>query len=219
MKRAGIIIVNVIIMVLILAFVVVYIFLDNKNTRERQTEHFESSTVTLEHVTENYMEGEQRICDVWARYINSEDMTMEEAVDFIRISHVLPKASAHLIFLDTKKGLSTRPHLGSEDSYGVSYSSYDFLNDTSWVTNIGTSINISRAYTNPMNGEQSLAFCNKVMLFVPEEGVKKEALLLRVMPIAELEQKWVFPQSEFEDAVLALIDADGDYIIKGSLFK
>ena len=34
----------------------------------------------MEHVTENYLEGEQRICDVWARYINSENMTIDEAV-------------------------------------------------------------------------------------------------------------------------------------------
>ena len=35
---------------------------------------------------------------------------------------------------------------------------------SSWIDEIGESINITRAYTNPMNGEQSLAFCNKVTL-------------------------------------------------------
>ena len=41
-------------------------------------------------------------------------MTMDEAVDFIRISHVLANASAHLIYTDTKKGASTRVHLGTD---------------------------------------------------------------------------------------------------------
>ena len=166
MKRAGIIIINVIIMTAILVFVVFYTILENENSLKRQTEHFENNTIAMEHVTENYLEGEQRICDVWARYINSEDMTMEEAVDFIRISHVLPNASAHLIYTDTKKGVSTRTHLGTDD-YEVSYVNMDFMNDISWISDIGESINISRAYTNPMNGEQSIAFCNKITLKDP----------------------------------------------------
>ena len=219
MKKKGIIIINVVIMVAILAFVTVYTVFENRDTRQRQTEHFENTTVTIERVTENYLEGEQRICDVWARYINSKEMTMEEAVAFIRSSHVLSNTSAHLVDLDTKKGISTRPHLGTADNYAVSYDKMDFLEDTSWISDIGKSINISRAYTNPMNGEQSLAFCNKIVLRDPGTDSMKEAFLLRVLPISELEQKWIFPQEEFEDVELTLIDSDGDYIIKSKTFK
>ncbi|MBO7514716.1 MAG: hypothetical protein J6T47_03760 [Lachnospiraceae bacterium] len=67
-------------------------------------------------MTENYLEGEQRVCDVWAHYINNKNMTMEEATEYIRVSHALPKASAHLIFIDTLTGLSTRPKQG--ERYG-----------------------------------------------------------------------------------------------------
>ena len=219
MKRTGIIIVNVLIMLSILAFVAVYTVFVDRDTRERQTEHFENMTVTMERVTENYLIGEQRICDVWAHYINDRNATMEEAAAFIRVSHVLPNASAHLICLDDKKGVSTRPHLGTEDDYEVSYASMDFLSDTSWISDIGTSVNISRAYTNPMNGEQSLAFCNRITLRDPENGTPKDAVLLRVLPLSELEQKWIFPQEEFENVELTLIDEDGDYIIKSKTFK
>ncbi|MBO4898111.1 MAG: response regulator [Clostridia bacterium] len=219
MKKTGIIIINILIMVAILTFVSVYTVFNDRFTRQRQIEHFENTTVTMERVTENYLEGEQRICDVWAHYINSREMTMEEASAFIRISHVLPNASAHLIYLDSKKGISTRSHLGTDDDYEISYEKIDFLSDTSWISDIGESINISRAYTNPMNGEQSLAFCNKIELYDPDGGAAKDAVLLRVLPISELEQKWIFPQEEFENAELTLIDADGDYIIKSKTFK
>ena len=40
-----------------------------------------------------------------------------------------------------------------------------------------------------------------------------------LLPVSELKQKWVFPQEEFESAELSIIDADGDYIIKGHSFK
>ncbi len=219
MKRMGIIIINVLIMVAILLFVVVYTIFENRTNLQRQTEHFVNTTAAMERVTENYLEGEQRICDVWAQYINSKSMTMEEAADYIRASHVLNNTSAHIIRLDTLTGLSTRPRLGSSDDFAVSYERLNLLNDVKWISEIGDSINITRAYTNPMNGEQSLAFCNKISLLDQESGSRKEAVLLRVIPISELEQKWVFPQTELVNAELSLIDADGNYILKGYSFK
>ena len=219
MKKTWVTIVNVSIMIALLTFVALYSRFENKNTTQRQIEHFENTTITMEHVTENYLEGEQRICDVWAHYINSQNMTIEDAVSFIRISHVLPNASAHVIYLDTLDGLSTRAGRDASGNYAVSYARMDFLNDVSWIDDIGKSINISRAYTNPVNGEQSIAFCNFISVYDPETGSPRKAVLLRVLPISEMEGKWVFPQEEFESAELSLIDADGDYIIKGHSYK
>ena len=218
MKRF-VIIVNAIIMAAILVFVVLYSGFESKNTYQRQIEHFENITVTMENVTENYLEGEQRICDVWARYINNKSMTMEEAADYIRASHVLANTSAHLISLDTLTGLSTRHKQGSADDYAVSYERVALFDDVDWIDGIGESINVSRAYTNPMNGEQSLAFCNRITLRDAESEADSDAILLRVIPISELEQKWVFPQEEFANAEISMIDSDGDYILKGYSFK
>ena len=158
MKRVFIIIVNVIIMAAILTFVVFYTGFSGKDSYRRQIDNFENTTVTMEKVTANYLEGEQRICDVWARYINNSNMTMEEATEYIRSSHVLANTSAHLIFIDTGKGLSTRSRQGAADDYEVSYERVDVLNNMELGDEIGNSIQITRAYTNPMNGEQSLAF-------------------------------------------------------------
>ncbi len=219
MKKNWIIIVNILIMITLLTFVVFYSDYTGRKTTQRQIDHFENTTTTMEHVTENYLEGEQRICDVWARYINSKDMTIEEAASFIRISHVLKNASAHIVYDDTLEGLSTRARNDSSDDYSVSYARMGLLNDISWIKQIGEAINISRAYTNPVNGEQSIAFCNSVTLHDPQSGDLRNAILLRVLPLSELEQKWVFPQEEFENAEPSIIDADGDYIIKGHSFK
>jgi len=214
-----VIIVNVFIMIAMLIFVVLYSNTQSQNTAQRQIEHFENTTIAMERVTENYLEGEQRICDVWARYINSRNMTIDEAVSFIRISHVLPNASAHIVFLDSLSGLSSKARQDAPDDYSVSYARLSLLEDVRWISDIGSSINISRAYTNPINGEQSLAFCNLITLYDPDTDVPKDAILLRVLPISELEQKWIFPQEEYENAELSMIDADGNYIIKDHSFK
>ena len=214
-----VIFINAIIMAAILAFVVLYSRFESRASFRSQVDHFENTTVSLEQVTENYLEGEQRICDVWARYINSRNMTMEEAADFIRASHVLSKTSAHLISLDSLTGLSTLPKQGTADDYAVSYQRTALLEDVDWIDEIGEAINVSRAYTNPMNGEQSLAFCNRVTLNDPENGTDQTAVLLRVVPLSELEQKWVFPQEELTNAELSMIDVNGDYVLKGYSFK
>ena len=219
MKKTWVVIVNVFIMIAMLAFVFFYSNYENREKTQRQIEHFENTTITMEHVTENYLEGEQRICDVWARYINSKDMTIEEAISFIRVSHVLPNASAHIVYLDTLSGLSTRARQDTSDDYTVSYKMMNLLNNVNWIYDIGESINISRAYTNPVNGEQSIAFCNFITLHDSETDNPQNAILLRVLPISELEQKWVFPQEEFKNAELSIIDSSGDYIIKGHSFK
>ena len=219
MKKTIVIIVNVFIMIAMLIFVVLYSNTQSQNTAQRQIEHFENTTIAMERVTENYLEGEQRICDVWARYINSRNMTIDEAVSFIRISHVLPNASAHIVFLDSLSGLSSKARQDAPDDYSVSYARVSLLEDVRWISDIGSSINISRAYTNPVNGEQSLAFCNLITLYDPDTDVPKDAILLRVLPISELEQKWIFPQEEYENAELSMIDADGNYIIKDHSFK
>ena len=211
--------INAIIISAMLIFVVLYSRSENKESFQNRIDQFENTTVTLEQVTENYLEGEQRICDVWARYINNRNMTIDEAADYIRASHVLANTSAHIIFLDTLTGLSTRPKLGTSDDYTVSYERMSLLENSDWIDEIGKSINISRAYTNPINGEQSLAFCNRIMLNDTKSESSRAAVLLRVVPISELEQKWVFPQEEFVNAELSMIDANGDYILKGNNFK
>ena len=218
MKKIWVSIVNVALMISMIVFVVLYSTFETKATTKRQIEHFENTTITMEHVTENYLEGEQRICDVWTHYINSENMTIEEAVSFIRISHVLPNASAHIVYDDGNfTGLSTKPRQGTTDDFAVSYKNIGILNNADWISDIGESINISRAYTNPINGEQSIAFCNYVTL--QESGEQKQAILLRVLPVTELKTKWVFPKEEYESADLSIIDSKGDYIIKGQTFK
>lgn len=204
-------------MLAMLTFVFVYSTVEKRDENKRQIELYESSTVTMEHVTENYLEGEQRICDVWAHYINSEDMTMQEAADFIHISHVMQTASAHIIYTDTLKGLSTRESIIRPGDYTVSYESMGMFKDISWIDDIGESINITRDFTNPINGERSIAFCNLIKL--NDGGNKRDAVLLRILPEAELKQKWVFPQEEFEKAELSIIDTEGNYIIQSATFE
>ena len=122
-KRHLIILVNVAVMLGIIGFVLLHVQRAASESINDEVAQFETATVTMEQVTANYLEGEQNICNVWARYINSEPMTIDEAASFVRASHVSTENAAHIVFADdgSLEGLSTRPKTGMEDDYAVSY--------------------------------------------------------------------------------------------------
>ena len=219
MKHKLLFFINIIIIFGILLFVIIYSRLDYKKVYNNQVANFEDMTVAMESITENYLEGEQRICDVWATYINSQHMTLEEAKNYIADSHVLQNTMAHLIYVDGLTGLSTKPSILDPSKYTVSYANMEVLDKTDWISDVGKGINISREYANPMNGVQSLAFINKIKTYDSVTDEEKAALLLRVVYVSELQDKWVFPQKEFQKAELSLINSNGDYIIRGNSYK
>ena len=219
LRTSWIVMANVALVVAILVFVTLYSNREKKENYEHQVEHFVDTTIAMERVTENYLEGEQGICDNWAQYINNRDLTLEEAAAYVRATHALATTSAHLIDADTLKGYSTRPKPNTEDDYDVSYERMGLLGDGAWISDLGTAINITRTYTNPINGEQSLAFCNRITVKDGENGEKRQAYLLRIVPTSDLAEKWVFPQKEYEHEEFSLIDAESNYIIRGRSFK
>ena len=79
MKTSWIVMANIVLMAGILAFVALYSGREREENHRYQVEHFVNTTVAMERVTGNYLEGEQGICDNWAEYINSQDLTLEEA--------------------------------------------------------------------------------------------------------------------------------------------
>ncbi len=219
LKTSWIVMANIALMGAILAFVALYSSYERKEHYRHQVEHFVNTTIAMERVTGNYLEGEQGICDNWAQYINSQDLTLKEAAAYVRATQADNATSAHLVDKETLTGYSTRPRPNTTDDYDVSYERMELLGDGSWIADLGTAINITRTYTNPLTGEQSLAFCNRITVRDEETGKKKEAYLLRIVPTSDLEEKWVFPQEEYENEDFSIIDTEGSYVIRGRSFK
>ncbi len=219
LKIPWVVMANIVLMGAILAFVTLYSGYEKRENYGHQVEHFVNKAIAMERVTGNYLEGEQGICDNWAQYIGSRDMTLEEAAAYVRATHAKSATSAHLIDTETLTGYSTRPKPNTADDYAVSYARMDLIGDGSWIADLGTAINITRTYTNPLTGEQSLAFCNRITVRDAETGEKKQAYLLRIIPTSSLKEKWVFPQEEYENEDFSIIDTESSYVIKGRSFK
>lgn len=231
MKKVPIFIANILIICFIMIFVSLYVRKQRIDQTKDNTDNFINLTIGLERVTTYYLEAEQRLCDSWARFINSNKLSLEEATDYLKTVQAIKTNSAHIIMLDSLTGLSNRPKTDNPNDYTVSYKAIDILSSLNNLPNqiemedgvpaysFGfDSVYVTRSYTNPMNGIQSIAFCDLIYLY-DEEGHKKNALLMRVIPLEKISEKWSFPTDRYHDAQLSMIDADGNYIIKGKSFK
>ena len=222
MKKTLMIFGNVAIVLAILVFVVVYAGNEQRMNLQSSTDSFESMTVAMEQVTTNYLTGEQRVCDSWANHINTTDMSGEEAIRFVDSALTTPGVMGHLLYTDTEEltGFSTGGNTGDGTLLTVNYQNIMLYRGTAEAFfNHERSVFVTRAYTNPVNAIQSIAFCRQISLKDEEKGGKRSAMLLRVVPVSLFTEKWVFPTASYENASISLLNAEGDYVIQGSAYK
>ena len=222
MKKRLMILGNLLIVLAILAFVVFYVSGERHKMITSKTEAFENMTAAMESVTTNYLVGEQQVCSSWASYINANDMNAEDAISFIRDSLSDSEVMAHILFSEDQglSGLSTAPKASDAGDYKVSYKNISIFGSSpeEFLKESGT-VKVTRAYTNPVNGIQSIGFCAPITVRDSQNGQSRLAILLRIIPVSIFEQKWVFPTEDYKNAEISLIDVAGDYIIKGHSFK
>lgn len=219
MKKTLIIIANFLIVLFTIFFVSLYVRNQSAFMQAYNTENFMNMSIGMEQVTTNYLEGEQRLCDSWAACINSRKMNMAEAMDYLNVAQRLPYISAHIIKEDSFTGFSNRPKINAPDDYTVSYKEIDIFSSLNELLGQQDQVCVTRSYTNPINGVQSIAFCDLLELRVDGSDKIERAILMRVIPVEVLASKWVFPSEKYSDAQISIIDRDGNYIIKGKSFK
>ncbi|MBQ3790835.1 MAG: response regulator [Lachnospiraceae bacterium] len=226
MKRRLIIISNLLIMGFILFIIVSYANIKAVESNRNEIAAFEKMTMTTNQIIANYLEDEQHLCDIWADYINSsaeegDMMTAKEAISFVRKAKISPEIEGHLIFLDNpeRAGVSTTARVSDPNDDAISYKNINIFDNIEGTGDPNEAVNLTRAYTNPMNGVQSIAFYHDVTVFDQETDGPREALLMRVVPLSSLEQKFVFLKGEYENVEISLVDKEGNYVVHGKSFK
>ena len=212
LKKYLIIPVNILIVAGIILFVALYAARVQRETVKTGIANFENLTGTMGHAAVNYLRSEQLICNTWASFISTGDMSLKEAYERLkRLSSVRTGVTIHLIYDDggSVHGYSTQANVNSPSDHTVSYDGLDLFKTRNGIISGGTP-NVTKAYINPINGEESIAFYQNVTL--REDDAQREALLLRVVPTSQLPDVWLFPLEENTPAEISLIDRDGNYI-------
>ena len=221
MKKNWMLIGNIVIVLTILALIVFYVGTEQERMLASKMEAFGNMTEAMEHVTTNYLVGEQQVCNSWANYINANDLSAQQAIAFVRDAITSPEIMAHILFPDgdALTGLSTATR-GPAGDDTVSYRNIaSFTAELEEHLRQNGAVSVTRAYTNPVNAIQSIAFCSTVTVRRDAAGQPEQAVLLRIIPVSTFEKKWSFPTDDYKNAEISLIDTAGNYILRGHSFK
>lgn len=224
MKNKRIISINFLIIFLVIFGVILYTNIQGKITYNSAVNGFEITAYNVSKVIESHMTAEQRIVSNWAKLINSNRWSMEEAVTYLKQSISESRTSIHIIWADNMEGISSQPNASNLTDFSVSYRDtqkshiYEMtpgkVIDSMDLADDG--IHMSSAYTNPVTGSKVIAFGQKIRLY--DEGKSREAILLYLIPVTGLKEQWVY-STEYPDVHVALIEKNGTYIIQPSGMK
>ena len=219
MKKRGVIL-TVIAAIVILVFVISYALNTYQENQKIKISNFDHTVEALSEVMTNYLLGEQRICNNWSHYVNAEEMTMDEAIQYIRLLKT-SEGTAHIIYLDdgAYTGRSTAFPAEKPDLDSVSYAHIDILDTLTKDEPTDNHVNVTKAYINPIDNTPSVAFCYPIYLKDPGTGMNRRAVMMRVIPEKVLDLEWVFLTEQYEHAESAMTDGEGNFLIKGKHFK
>ena len=216
MKRVLIALVNLIIVAAVVIAVVLYVRNVGNDGLEKSRTTFQSTVSTMEEIANNYMEDSQTIVSGWADYLENVECTMDEAMEVVSAMNAQDDVQVHLIWADTYEGVSSVSHVTSPYDHDVTYAS-DRLSSLFSSMEADDQLHMTHRYANPIDGSYVVAFCELVSL--KDGNADRDAILMRVVPLSLLEERWTFPTEYGDSASIALIDADGNYIIKPSSMK
>jgi signal transduction histidine kinase/CheY-like chemotaxis protein len=219
-----------------LALVLNNTFIQQKKENGKNILSFKNTVVATGSVIENFLASEQDSCDTWAKYINSNKMTIDEALALIEKSNTNGSISAQIVNLEDFTGKSTDISAenaafneGNSERYvltSATYSgSYMFIN-VSYNDQYGAyaelrnmlsemavndnTINVTTSYNNPLDSKKVIAFVRGVEIY-DESGNASTMALLRILPASVFSYIWTLP-SAYSDADVVIINENGKYI-------
>ena len=75
-------------------------------------------------------------------------------------------------------GISTTARSTDPSDYSVDYSHINIFENME-ISNVDGAVNLTRAYINPLNGVQSIAFLNNIKVLDSETEEMRDALIIR----------------------------------------
>lgn len=191
---------------------------------ETKTTDFIRTIESMKQVSQNYLDSERGYVRNWAAYIGSQDMTLDEALDFLRSINTNKERFAHIVDMDTYEAYSSYYPKGEEwiDTY-VKYKEKNIEAEEPFgdimehmFEGSGDEFEVLGKYR--MQETQAMAVGIGTRVTLKTEDGTKDYLLLRIVPTDELKRAWVFPM-EYSSAEVGIISNTGDYVIQSYSMK
>ena len=227
-KKYGRLILVIVNILLILAAVfssLIYSDHIRKEKTQMEVDAFCSTIEGMKQVSVRYLEMEKGYAANWADYIESQNMTMDEALEYIKESNSQKDRYAHIVDMDTYEAHSTYEKNGDNSVHCYEeFKSVGTLTDQIFLKNMdqmfdseANSINVLGKYKVKEAQITVVSVGTRVTLRT-EGNDTKDYLLLRVIPMESMRNIWVFPV-EYTAAEVGMITQNGNYVIQSASMK
>ena len=220
LSRKLLLLCNVVLMLAAILFAVVYSSRMRHKQAQMELETFCTTVESMKQVSANYLGAERKYAEDWAAYIESQDMTEDEALAYIRASNTQTDRSANIVDMETYEGRSSLLRTDGTDSV----SAYRSFKEEGW----GLFLDImQRMYDGQPTvlGRYRIRETQYMVISVgtrvrlrETDGSHRDYLLLRVIPVDSMKKIWIFPL-EYSEAEIGLITIHCDYVLPSASMR
>lgn len=199
-------------------------FFRNKQ-KQMEIDTFCTMIESMKQISNNYLDMERGYAEDWAKYINQHDMTIEDALEYIRQTNNQSDRYAHIVDMDTYQAYSSYMGSGSSE-----VKCYEAFAENNTITNqifiesmkqmyasVDKQTYVLGKYRTTDTQLNVLSVGTRVTIRT-EEGSRKDYLLLRVIPVESMRDIWVFPV-QYDKAEIGIITKSGDYVVPSNSMR
>lgn len=196
-----------------------------KEQTQSELDTFESTVESMKQISDNYLRMELNYAKDWAKYISSNDMDIQEALDYINQTNNQKDRYAHIVDMETFLAYSTHEKNGNNEvtCYQKFYHDKNETNEIFIQT-------MQQMYSPDMDEFNILGKyrtddtqLNVISVGTPvsltsKDGASRHYLLLRIIPVESIRNIWIFPV-EYCQAELGIITKSGEYVVQSKSMK
>lgn len=216
------------ILLILTAIIFSWSYSQNQKKKQEQTEldAFCGTVDAMKQISDNYLRMELGYVKNWAQYINQDNMTIQEALDYINKGNHQEDRYAHIVDMKTFEAYSTYDQ-NESDLVSCYQDFYDkaqtdetyqiFIETMHKMFSDGNDFNLLGKYRTDDTQTNVVSVGTRVTL-ISGEGSPRDYLLLRVIPVESMRKIWVFP-IEYTSAEVGIITRTGAYVIPSKSMK
>ena len=216
---------NVILLLAVIGFAIGYSSSVRADQQQTARDTFCSTVETMKQISIRYLDGERNYVRDWAAYIEDQNMTEDEALEYLRTINSSSDCVAHIVDMDTFAARSSYRRTDGDD---VSTYQTFLQREQNGDTNMQLFVeNMQRMYSGKaaVLGKYKIYESQITAISVGErvnlkqaDGSTKGYLLLRVIPVESMKKNWIFP-TEYAAAEIGLITQTCDYVIASNAMR
>ena len=210
---------NVILLLAVIFFSVKYSANVQQEQEQAAREAFCTTIETMKQLSARYLDIEENYAKDWAAYMESQNMSVDEALNYVREANTQIDRSVNIVDMDTYAARSS--NLRSDGDFIGTYQWIKENDSPLFMENMQRMFEGQTAVLGRYRVRESQVNVVSVGTRVDlrqEDGSTKPYLLLRLIALESMRKNWIFP-IEYPTAEVGMITTDGDYVVPSNSMR